>query len=102
MNLRTWLGPSNRSKSFNEPIVSERTPMHGTPTFPARLHSDRHDAVMQQDAETTKLFAAGGSAAGVPAFQESPASGTTTLLDHARREVGFDPTKLAGGSFANP
>ncbi|MEJ0092041.1 MAG: hypothetical protein WDN46_00940 [Methylocella sp.] len=58
---------------------------------PAFLVSDRRESLLQQDAKVMQLFASRGAAAGLPAFEETPLSGATTLLDLARQDAHFDP-----------
>ncbi len=67
------------------------------PTQRAVLQSSQRDALLAQDARTKASFAAGGKAAGLASFQETPLSGATTVFDYCRQAAGFDPTMAFPG-----
>ncbi len=103
MTLEEWLGPVRPKPlaSAEAPILSQRTPPAGPLLQPAILHSNQRDDLLAQDAHTTSLFAAGGRPAGLPPYRETPLAGCTTVLDFARRDTGFDPTRVNFGFNAD-
>lgn len=95
MTLDEWLGPPRQdAKGIVMPFVSRAAKLANPPLpLPAGLHSPRRDELLARDAEVAQLFATKGAAAALPAFRDNPLGGCTTLLDMARREIGFDPTQ---------
>jgi hypothetical protein len=94
MQLADWLGSSSAPRLGNNLIISQPNPMRGPRNHPAQLQSANRPAVLQKDAEVTRLFATGGHDAGVPVFFQSPVSALSSLLDKTRREANFDPTVM--------
>src|ERR1051325_3667032 len=97
MTLEEWLGPVPPKAAMaaaEAPVLSQRTPTAGPLVQPAILYSNQRDALLAQDAHTASLFATGGRPAGLPPYRETPLAGCATVLDLARRDTGFDPTRV--------
>jgi len=103
MTLEEWLGPvrAKTAMAAETPIVSQRTPTAGPLVQPAILYSNQRDALLAQDAHTASLFATGGRPVGLPPYRETPLAGCATVLDLARRDTGFDPTRVSFGLNAD-
>jgi hypothetical protein len=102
MQIEEWLALTVRSapaQFATSRAMAGATPSGGAPLpQPAFLVSDRREALLQQDARVTQLFASGGAAAALPAFQETPLSGATSLLGRARQDSLFDPWRAQLGA----